>query len=73
MAARSYSEFADRKATAPKGKAPSPGLKAGKRAGMTEKSAAWPGLPGKPQPTSRDGGAPKRGRMGPFSLNAKGL
>lgn len=73
MAARSYSQFADRRATAPKGTRPNPGIKAGKRAGMTEKSAAWPGLPGKPQPASRDGGSPKRGPMGPFTLNAKGI
>lgn len=31
----------------------------GKAGSVNEKTAAWPGLPGKAQPRSRDGGTPK--------------
>jgi hypothetical protein len=40
---------------------------------MNEKTAAWPGLPGKQQPKSRSGGAPTTGHCGPFYVKKSGL
>ncbi len=39
---------------------------------MPEKTANWGGLPGKTGP-NRSGGAPKRGKCGPFHVKAEGI
>lgn len=39
---------------------------------MPEKTANWGGLPGKTGP-NRSGGAPKRGKRGPFHVKAEGI
>jgi hypothetical protein len=38
---------------------------------MPEKTANWPGLPGKAGP-NRSGGAPTRGKLGPFTVKREG-
>lgn len=40
--------------------------------GMPEKTANWGGLPGKTQ-KGRSGGAPTRGKLGPFRVKSEGL
>ena len=40
---------------------------------MPEKTAAWPGLPGKAQSKDRSGGTQKRGPLGPFRVKSEGL
>ena len=40
--------------------------------GLPEKTAAWPGVPGKTQ-RSRAGGAPTTGYAGPFEVKKVGL
>jgi hypothetical protein len=40
---------------------------------MPEKTASWPGLPGKSQGGSRSGGAPTTGYAGPFHHKKIGL
>lgn len=73
MAARSYSQHADRKATAPKGGG-MPRMKAGKAEAMPMRSPSWPGLPGGTQPRDRSGGVPRSGNRGAgFNVNAKGF
>lgn len=47
-----------------------PGAKSG--ASMPEKTAAWPGLPGKSGP-NRSGGTPKSGPLGPFHVKGEGI
>jgi hypothetical protein len=42
-------------------------------ASMPEKTANWPGVPGKTQAKSRAGGAPTRGHCGPFEVKKIGL
>lgn len=39
---------------------------------MPEKTVSWPGVPGKTQ-GSRSGGAPTRGKLGPFEVKKFGL
>ena len=41
--------------------------------GMPEKTAAWPGLPGKTQPRSRANGEPTTGKLGPFLNKKEGI
>ncbi len=40
---------------------------------VTQKTASWPGLPGKTQPRARNAGVPKTGAKGPFRVKAVGL
>ena len=40
---------------------------------MPEKTAAWPGLPGKAQGKDRSGGTAKAGPLGPFHVKKEGL
>jgi hypothetical protein len=40
---------------------------------MPEKTAAWPGLPGKAQSKDRSGGTAKSGPLGPFYVKKDGL
>lgn len=48
-----------------------PGSKANEA--MPEKTAAWPGLPGKAQSKDRSGGTQKSGPLGPFRVKSEGL
>jgi hypothetical protein len=48
-----------------------PGKKVGDS--MPEKTAAWPGLPGKAQGKDRSGGTAKAGPLGPFYVKKDGL
>lgn len=41
-------------------------------ASMPERTANWPGVPGKTQ-KSRAGGAPKTGHCGPFYVKSEGI
>lgn len=40
---------------------------------MNEKTAAWPGVPGKTQSKDRSGGVPKTGHRGKFYVKSEGL
>lgn len=40
---------------------------------MPEKTASWPGLPGKAQPRSRAAGTPTSGKLGPFYVKNEGI
>jgi hypothetical protein len=39
---------------------------------MPEKTASWPGVPGKTGP-NRSGGTPKKGKRGPFHVKHEGM
>ena len=39
---------------------------------MPERTADWPGVPGKTGP-SRAGGAPTKGKLGPFEVKKQGI
>lgn len=73
MAARSYSQHADRKATAPKGGGTPKAKAGGRAASLRMATPSWPDLPGKAQPRDRCGGAPCTGHAGAFNVNAKGF
>ena len=40
---------------------------------MPQKTASWPGLPGKAQGKDRSGGTAKAGPLGPFHVKKEGL
>ena len=40
---------------------------------MPEKTAAWPGVPGKTQSKDRSGSTPKQGPLGKFHVKQEGL
>lgn len=47
--------------------------KPGKGQSMPEKTASWPGLPGKGQPSGRNNGVPMTGHCGPFYVKKDGV